>query len=352
MRRFARYGLAGLMALSTVVSGTTAAHAQAGAPVELFDPSASQVIAPTAKVETLKNEFFAFLEGPVWVPEGQGGYLLFSDMPANCIYKWQDGKLSVFLEKSGFSGKDPSVAGIEVNNGRFQTVVIGSNGLTLDREGRLIIAQHGDRRLVRQEKDGTLTPLAERYDGKRFNSPNDVIVKSNGAMYFTDPSAGMRGGDNSPLKELPYHGLYLLKDGQVKLLEKDPQDRSPNGLALSPDEKTLYLGLFRKLVAYDVRPDDTIANPRVIFDYDTVSKEPGGYDGIKVDTKGNIWGPGPGGVWAISPAGKPIARVLIPEPPANLAFGDADGKGLYLTARRGLYKVRLLVPGIHPIPKR
>ena len=351
MKSFMRYSLAGLMAVSATVCSTVALRAQTPA-VELLDPSAAQLIAPNTPVETLKNEFFAFVEGPVWVPEGAGGYLLFSDLPANCIYKWQDGKLSVFMEKSGFTGPDASVAGFEINNGRFQTMVIGSNGLTLDQQGRLIIAQHGDRRLVRREKDGTLTVLADRYEGKRLGGPNDVVAKSNGAIFFTDPPAGMRGGDKSPLRELDFHGVYMVKDGKLTLIDKDPLGSQPNGIALSPDERTLYVTAGRKLAAYDLSRDDKVGKVREFFDYTSATKEPSGFDGIKVDTKGNIWGSGAGGTWIISPKGKALARIRMPEGTTNLAFGDADGKGLYVVAKRGLYRIRTLVPGVHPIPKQ
>lgn len=337
--------------IAVMVTTGAVALLQAQAPaINKMDPSADELVSPTAKVETLKNEFFAFLEGPVWVKNGN--YLLFSDLPANAIYKWQDGKLSVFMEKSGFTGTDASTAGAEVNNGRFQTIVLGSNGLTIDPQGNLVMCQHGNRQVVRVEKNGMQTVLADRFEGKRINGSNDVIFKSNGSMYFSDPSSGLRGGDKSPLKELPYHAVFLLKDGKLSVLDKDPQGVSPNGLAFSPDEKNLYVTAGRKIVAYDVKADDTIANPRVLFDYASVTMNPGGFDGIKVDSKGNIWGPGPGpGVWAISPAGKPIVQILTPEAPANLAFGDPDGKGLYLTARRGLYKIRTNVAGIIPGPK-
>lgn len=348
MRSLVRYAFAGFVALFPMCAQAASAI---GVSVEPFDATASQFISPTAKVETLKNEFFGLIEGPVWVRDGQSGYLLFSDMPANCIYKWQDGALSVFLEKSGFTGTDSSTAGREVNNGRLQVILLGSNGLTLDRQGRLVMAQHGDRRLVRRENDGTLTVMSERYQGKRLNSPNDVVVKSNGSIYFTDAGSGLRGADSSPLKELPGHGVFLVKDGKTIEIDNDPQGQVPNGIAFSPDEKTLYVTAFRKLVAYDVRPDDTVANPRVLIDYDAITKDAGFFDGIKIDTKGNIWGSGPGGIWFFSSAGKPLGRVLVPEIPTNIAFGEADGKSLYITARRGLYRIRLLTAGIQPGPK-
>lgn len=336
-------------ALMIIAVGGTHTGAQPDQAVQKLDPTLDKLIAATARVETLKNEYFAMVEGPVWIRNG--GYLLFSDMPANCIYKWQDGKLSVFLEKSGFTGTDSSQSGVEVNNGRFNTVVLGSNGLAVDPQGRLIVAQHGDRQLVRLEKDGSRTVLADKFDGKRINSPNDVTVKSNGAIYFSDPASGLRGGDRNPLREQAFHGVYLVKDGVVSVLDKDPQGASPNGLAFSPDEKRLYVTAGRKLVAYEVAADDTIHNPKVFFDYDTVTQDRGGFDGVKVDTLGNVWGTGPHGVWIVSSEGKALGHIRVPEDPANLAFGDADGKSLFMTARRGLYRIRVLVPGVIPGPK-
>lgn len=347
MHALTRFAVAGMIALG--INAAAAFQMQVlAASVESLDPTMAQLVSPTAQVDTLKNEFFGFTEGPVWVSEGPSGYLLFSDVAANCIYKWQNGTLSVYLEKSGFTGPDPSNAGGQNNNGRLNILLLGSNGLTLDPQGRLIIAQHGDRRLVRQEKDGAMTVLAESFEGKHINSPNDVVVKSNGSVFFTDPPFGLRGRDNDPLKELPGHGVFLLKNGRLTMIDNDPQGSAPNGLAFSPDERTLYVTSTRKLVAYDVGADDSVSKGRLFFDYDTVTKEPGGFDGIKVDTKGNVWGVGPGGIWAISPKGKALGRVLFPETPANLAFGDADAKTVYVTARRGLYRFRVLVPGIQP----
>jgi gluconolactonase len=349
MRVFARYCLIGFVSVILSSNTVTESRAQIGsasAPVQQFDPAMAQLVSPSTGVEVLKGDYFGVTEGPLWVPEGKSGFLLFSDLAANAIYKWQDGTLSVFLEKSGFTGTDSSTAGLEFNNGRLQVIALGSNGLTLDRQGRLIIAQHGDRRLVRRESDGSMTVLAERYEGKRLNSPNDVVVKSNGSIFFTDPSPGLRGGDKSPVKEMEGHGVFLVKDGRLTMLDNDPQGIAPNGITLSPDERTLYVAVFRKLVAYDVSANDAVTNARVFFDYDTYTKDRGGFDGIKVDSKGNVWGVGPGGIWAISPTGKALGRILVPEPPTNLAFGDVDGRGIYITARRGLYRARVLVPGI------
>lgn len=322
------------------------AQAPSGMSVQRLDPALDKIVSVDAKLELLKGDYFGFLEGPVWVPEGPDGFLLFSDLPANTIYKWTPkGELSVFLQRSGFTGTDTSNAGMELNNGRLYVLLLGSNGLTLDRQGRLVFCAHGDRAIVRLEKDGSRTILADRYEGKRLNSPNDLVMRSDGALYFTDPSYGLRGVDKNPLMELSFHGVFLLKEGQLQLLDKDPQGAAPNGIVLSPDEKYLYVGAGRKITRYDVRPDGAIANGRVFVDM-TEDKTPGGVDGMKVDRNGNIYSTGPGGVWIISPEGKHLGT--IPVPAANLAFGDADSKTLYFTARRDLYRIRVNISGIRP----
>lgn len=334
--------------LLTAALGASAQGLPGKSAVLRLDPALDNLISSSAKLERLKGDHFGFVEGPVWVPEGGGGHLLFSDLPANAVYKWTPkGELSVAIPRSGFTGRDSSTAGAELNNGRLTVILLGSNGLTLDRQGRLVMCTHGDRTLVRLEKDGTRTILADRYDGKRLNSPNDVVVKSNGSIYFTDPPFGLRGVMNSPLKELPFQGVFLLKDGKVHLLDKDPQGGFPNGIAFSPDEKYLYVTGGQRITRYEVQPDDTVANGRVFVDM-TADKAPGGTDGMKVDRKGNVYATGPGGIWIISPEGKPLGKILMPEAPANLAFGDADSKSLYVTARQSLYRIRLNTPGIQP----
>jgi len=236
----------------------------------------------------------------------------------------------VFRDKSGYEGADIAEYGQP-----------GSNGLTVDAQGRLTINQHGHRRVVRLETNGQLTVLADRYEGKRFNRPNDLAIKSNGAIYITDPR-----GNNRPGLELDFAGVYLIKDGKVTLLEKD---YSPNGITFSPDEKYLYVNGGGKVYRYDVRPDDTLANRREFIDM-TADKTPGGTDGMKVDMRGNVFSSGPGGVWIISPEGKHLGTILAPEGGGvtNMAFGDADGKTLYLTVRRTLARIRLNTTGYRP----
>ena len=191
------------------------------------------------------------------------------------------------------------------------------------------------------------TVLASRYEGKRLNSPNDLVYKSDGSLYFTDPSAGLRERDKDPKKELPFNGVYLLKDGKLQLLIKDMQ--VPNGLAFSPDEKHFYVNDSAKkiIMRYDVLPDDTIANGQLFIDMNS-DNAPGVPDGMKVDRKGNVYSTGPGGFWIMSPEGKHLGTISFQELPANLAFGNADARTLYLTARTGLYRIRLKIPGVRP----
>ena len=313
-----------------------------------LDPALDALLSPNTKPELLKGDYFGAVEGPVWVGTG-GGYLLFSDMAANVIYKWTpQGQLSVFLEKSGYTGNDLNNVGGQYTNGRLHLLLIGSNGLTLDRQGRLIIAGMTDRNVTRVEKDGTRTTLADRYEGKRLNSPNDLVVKSDGAIYFTETTSGIRGRDEGPARELPFHGVYMIKDGVLRLLDKDPQGTAPNGIAFSPDERILYVNGGTKITAYDVRPDDTVTNPRVLIDLGGANGVPGNTDGMKVDRSGNIYCSGPGGVWIVSPQGKHLGTIVPAERVANLAFGDADSKALYMVGGRSLWRIRVNTPGIRP----
>jgi gluconolactonase len=315
--------------------------------VERLDPAADAIVPADAHVEKVADGF-GFVEGPVWVHQGREGYLLFSDIPANVIRKWSpNGGVSVFLEKSGFTGTDASDVGGQSNNGTAVVNLIGSNGITLDKRGRITFCQHGDRQVVRLEKNGQRTVLASRYEGKRLNSPNDLVYKSDGSLYFTDPPAGLRQGDKDPRKELPFDGVYRVANGKIQLLARD--FTRPNGIAFSPDEKYLYVNdTARKVIMrYDVRPDGSVANGQVITDM-TADARPGAPDGMKVDRMGNIYCTGPGGFWIMSSRGKHLATVVTQELPANLGWGDDDGKTLYLTARTGLYRMRLNIAGQRP----
>jgi gluconolactonase len=304
-----------------------------GATVVRLDPGLDRIVRQGTRLEKLAGGF-QFTEGPIWHPDG---YLLFSDPNANTIYRWSpEGGVSVFRSKSGYSGFDI---------GRYHQP--GSNGLTLDRSGLLTINEHGNRRITRLERTGKLTVLADQYGGKRLNSPNDLVYHSDGGLYFTDPPFGLPDVYDDPAKELPFSGVYRLKAGRLTLLTKELS--GPNGIAFSPDEKYLYVGnwdLKRKvLMRYEVNADGTIANGKVFFDF-TADPEPVALDGIKVDVEGHVYVSAPGGVWILSPEGKALGRIVPPEHDANFAFGDNDGKSLYLTASAGLYRIRVNVPGI------
>lgn len=261
----------------------------------------------------LVSEGFQFTEGPVWLPDGT---LIFSDIPADRIYREDK---TVFREPSG-----------------------QSNGLTLDRAGRLIAAEHQNRRISRTEPDGTVTVVADRYEGKRFNSPNDVVVRSDGTIFFTDPPYGLDGGLGGPNADLDFSGVFAVSPkGEVRLLARD--FIKPNGLAFSPDEKTLYIADTEgeHIRAFDVAADGTLSNGRVFCEI----PHP---DGMKVDAQGNVWSTAGDGVRAIGPAGILIETIKVPAVPSNCAFGDADYKTLFVTARQGVYKVRLTGTGIPP----
>jgi len=300
------------------------------------DPALDAIVPPNPKIFKLA-EGFKFIEGPIWVRDG--GYLLFSDPNNNTIYKYTpDGQVTVFREKSGYDRADIAEYGQP-----------GSNGLTLDREGRLTINEHGNRRVTRLEKDGRLTVLADRYEGKRLNSPNDLVYKSDGSLYFTDPPFGLPKFYDDPRKELAYSGVFRLAGGTLQLVSKDLI--GPNGLAFSPDERYLYVDnwdIKKKVVMrYDVNADGTLSNSRIFFDMTGAPGEEA-LDGLKVDQQGNLYVSGPGGLWIISSEGKHLGTIKAPKLPANFAWGDEDGRTLYMTARTGLYRMRLNIPGIRP----
>lgn len=299
-----------------------------------LDPAMDAIVGPNPKLYKLADGF-QFTEGPVWVRDG--GYLIFSDPNANSQYKYtQDGKLSVFRNPSGYSGADIAEYGQP-----------GSNGLTLDAQGRLTINEHGNRRVTRLEKDGSLTVLADHYEGKRLNSPNDLVYRSDGTLYFTDPPFGLPKFFDDPRKELPYSGVFSLRNGKLQLIGTDL--KGPNGLAFSSDEKYLYVTNWdekQKIVMrYEAKADGTLSGGKVFFDMTSAPGEDA-LDGVKVDREGNLYVSGPGGLWVLSPEGKHLGTIIGPKHPHNMAWGGDDGKTLYLCARSGLYRMPLKIGGL------
>ena len=306
------------------------------------DAALDEIVTPGTKIEKLAGGFL-FTEGPVWVPRtaDSDGYLLFSDPNNNVIYRWTpDGQLSIYRTKSGYAGSDIGEFGQP-----------GSNGLTLDRQRRVTINQHGNRRVVRLEKNGQLTLLADRYQGKRLNSPNDLVYKSDGALYFTDPPFGLPKFFQDPRKELPYSGVFRVSPDGKQLQLLTTELTGPNGLAFSPDEKYFYVDNWDEkkkiIMRYEVNSDGTLSNGKVFFDMTSTPGEDA-LDGMKIDQKGNLYVSGPGGLWIISPEGKHLGTVFGPEHPHNMAWGDDDGKTLYLCAKTGLYRIHLNIAGIRP----
>ena len=299
------------------------------------DLAVDRIVGPNPKVFKLA-EGFKFTEGPIWTGDG----LLFSDPNSNVIYKYsKDGKLSVFRTPSGYSGTDIAEYGQP-----------GSNGLTLDPAGNLVIDQHGNRRVIRLEKDGGETVLADKFEDKRLNSPNDLVYRSDGTLFFTDPPFGLPKFAEDKRKELPFSGVYSIYKGKLQLLTKE--FTGPNGIAFSPDEKYLYVGDWdekkKTVYRYEVQPDGTLINQKLFFDF-TSFKGEDAIDGIKVDREGNLYVSAPGGLQILSPDGRYLGTIVTPQHVHNMAWGDDDGKTLYLCARTGLYRIRLNVEGVRPM---
>lgn len=318
--------------------------------IQKLDPVMDQLIDPNSAVERVATGFNKWTEGPVWT---HAQSLLFAEIPANSIIQWRPGQsASVFLHPSGYKGSEP-----------FRGPEPGSNGMTVDSKGRLTVAGHAKRDVWRMETldpKATITILADTFDGKPLNSPNDLVYKSDGSLYFTDPPYGLpTQRDDDPEKKLTVNGVYRIRGAlshaagapadhaQLELLIKDlPR---PNGIAFSPDEKTLYVSNSgpAKWMRYSVKPDGTIGEGKVLFDA-SAEKGVGGPDGIKVDRNGNLWGSGPGGVWILSPAGKHLGTIPVPERVGNVAWGDQDGKTLYIVASTSVYRIRTKVGGVKP----
>ena len=295
-----------------------------------IDPALDAIVPQSATIEKLADGF-QFIEGPLWFPEG---HLWFSDVVGNVVRQWSPSGVTEILRPGGYDGSDAPAGSY-----------IGPNGMVADRDGAVLLCQHGNRRIARITPDRQVSTHVDRYEGKRLNSPNDLVYKSDGSLYFTDPPYGLVGQDKDPAKELPFNGVYRLAGGKLQLLVRDLTRQ--NGIALSPDEKVLYVANSdesRKLwMRYDVRPDGTVANGKVFYDV-TAQTEAGLPDGMKVDANGNVYATGPGGVWIFSPDGKHLGTIKPAETPANCGWGD-DGKTLYMTAQTGLYRIKLSAEG-------
>jgi gluconolactonase len=337
-----------LLLLAACLSGTGLPAEEGGAPdllptlgsIERLDPRFDQLVPKDAVIEVLASGF-EWAEGPVWVKKD--GAVLFSDIPRNRVNRWKEGEgLSVFLEPAGFTG--PGAYGNER----------GSNGLTLDRQGNLISCEHGDRRVSRLTAGGGKRTVADNYRGKRFNSPNDCTVHSSGAIYFTDPPYGLPKQYDDERRELDFCGVYrVTPDGTVTLL-CDTMTR-PNGICLSPDEKKLYVAQSDPAApiwkVFEVKADGTLDAGKTFFDGTKLfaERKKGLPDGLKVDTKGNVFATGPGGVLVIAPDGTHLGTILTGQATANCGFGD-DGRTLYMTADSHLCRVRLATTGPLPGP--
>lgn len=319
--------------------------------VQQLDPAAARLVPARSKLQRVATGFNKWTEGPVWT---RANTLLFAEIPGNSIFVWRPGSAAtVFMHPSGYTGSAP-----------FGGPEPGSNGMTLDARGRLTVAGHARRNVWRLEKldpSATITVLADMYQGKQLNSPNDLVYKSDGALYFTDPPYGLpTQGDQDPAKQLKVNGVYRLA-GAANQKAGAPPDRAalqllisdlprPNGIAFSPDEKFLYVNNSepKKLwMRYTVQPDGTVANPTLLYDA-TADSAPGGPDGMKVDKEGHIYSAGPGGVWVFAADGKHLATIRVPERVGNLAWGGAGGKTLYITASTSVYAIELGVGGTKP----
>ena len=301
------------------------------------DERLNQIISPATKVEKIADGF-QFTEGPVWHPDG---YLLFSDPNTNNIYRYdpQTHNTTIYISHSGYTGSDIGDYGQP-----------GSNGLAIDQEGRLIVCQHGNRRVIRHEKKGPVTVLVDNIEGKRLNSPNDLVLRSDGTLYITDPPYGLPGFYNDPKKELDFQGVIMYRLGKVQVVAKDCG--GPNGIAFSPDEKYLYVTNWdvrdihhtKTIWRYEVNTDGTLKNGKVFYDMNQTEGDEA-LDGLKIDKEGNLFVSAPGGIWVISPEAELLGKIATPERPANMAWGDADRRTLYMTAHSSLYKIRVNTGG-------
>ncbi len=313
----------------------SAAPAASAGSVVRNDPALDALIPQNAAIEKLAGGF-TFTEGPLWRGDDR---LWFSDVVGNVVREWSPKGVVEILRPGGFDG-----------SGAAAGAFIGPNGMVNGKDDTVLLCQHGNRRIVTISPDKKISTLVDKFEGKRFNSPNDLVYKSDGTLYFTDPPYGLTGGDQDPQKDLPFNGVFRYStSGKLDVLLKDLT--RPNGIAFSPDEKVLYVSNSdekRKIwMRYDVQSDGTLANGKVFADVTADSAE-GLPDGMKVDSKGNVYGTGPGGIHVYSPDGKLLGVIKPTEVPANCNWGD-DGRSLYMTARTGLYRIKLSVEGKKPL---
>ena len=339
MRQFAAFVI--------IAAVTICGSASAQIVVEKLDPALDALVAPDTRVEKIIEDQDAFFEGPVWHHGREGNFLTFSDLVRNRVNKLDSRthQLSTYVADV-WQGKDNSSAISFERNGK-KYAQMGPNGETLDKQGRLVFTAMGSGKIMRREADGKITVLADKFAGRHLNAPNDLVIKSDGSIWFTDIRKGSVTRDENPPEGVPHTGVYMLKDGRLALL--DGELDTPNGIAFSPDERTLYVNDIRpkKVYAYDVGPDGTVANRRLFVDMNSDSR-PGAPDGMKIDMRGNVWDSGPAGIWIISPTGKHLGTILTPERLSNLAWGDADAMGLYTTSGTMVTHIRVKVAGIIP----
>ena len=323
------------MLLTGCSTNQPAAHQEfpAAGSILRLDPALDALVPPDAKIEKLAGGF-KFVEGPLSFSNGN---VWFSDVVGNVVrQRSPNGTVTEILSPGGADNPGYAPAGS----------YIGPNGMVHGKDGVVLLCQHGNRRIAQIDKNRQVSTFLDRWDGKRFNSPNDLVYKGDGALYFTDPPYGLVKQDDDPTKEIPFNGVFRYADGKLTPLVRDMT--RPNGIAFSPDEKYLYISnsdeKHRVWMRYDVQPDGSVANGKVFFDA-TSEKAPGLPDGMKVDSKGNLYGAGPGGLWIFSPEGKHLGTIKPGEAPANCNWGGSDRKTLYITAETGLYRVRLAVEG-------
>lgn len=331
-----RWLLTGMLSWLMLVTSPGFAQMKIGS-IERSQPELDALLAKDASIEVLA-EGFTWSEGPLWIGDAKNGHLLFSDIPRNSIFRWSAANgISLFMSPSGYTGV--TYYGLEP----------GSNGLILDGQGRLVMCEHGDRRVSVLTKEGGKLTLADRYQGKRLNSPNDAALKSNGDIYFTDPPYGLPQRYDDPRRELDFCGVYRIStDGKLTLLTTALE--RPNGIGFSPDEKQLYIAQSDPKKAiwmqFPVKEDGTLGEGKQFYDATDLvgDKHPGLPDGMAVDEKGNVWATGPGGVFVFSPAGKLLGKILTGQRTSNCKFGE-DGSSLFITADSYLCRVRTKTKG-------